>query len=382
MVSPQSLALCLDPPGDINGDGHTTVVDVQCALLTVLGTLLADDPPPAFCAAQPGGADMDCDGIVTVGDAMLVIHFTLKTPLPVAIDENGDQCADGCATECGDGVCNTNASENCWLCPTDCSCDDKNPCTLDNCDPVSGQCFWTLSLGPCDDGDPCTDNDQCGAQGCVGATNICPDTTCTPVSASVAGQYTVGCTFWGNKGDVVDCDLLLYRTSPSAYLPIGFQVYIAFEKPLHFISIYGTFCTGGPVCALCDVFGKKLAGGHDVSPGPPTQEAWNPDECPAPANLLCSSGQSAECVDPPCGFGGLIVATLTDLWQEITSAYLAPDGSMVGNPKVVTLRFQLDSDTDVSDPAKVIFANVVVTDASAVLPSTVIQNQIVVFPKK
>lgn len=89
-----------------------------------------------------------------------------------------------------------------------------------------------------------------------------------------------------------------------------------------------------------------------------------------------------ECVDPPCGTGGLIFANLADPTQEVSSAYLAADGSMVGNPKVVTLRFKLDADIENNDPAKVIFANVLVTDAVYILPSVVNQNQIIILPKK
>ncbi|HEV8703044.1 MAG TPA: thrombospondin type 3 repeat-containing protein [Candidatus Polarisedimenticolia bacterium] len=48
------------------------------------------------------------------------------------------------------------------------SCDDRNPCTLDGCDPATGACL-SVSLG-CDDGNPCT-RDSCDGRlgGCVHA---------------------------------------------------------------------------------------------------------------------------------------------------------------------------------------------------------------------
>jgi hypothetical protein len=54
-------------------------------------------------------------------------------------------------------------------------CDDKNPCTLDNCDPEKG-CTTAPTTGACDDGVKCTTGDACNAIGsCTGAKTSCDD---------------------------------------------------------------------------------------------------------------------------------------------------------------------------------------------------------------
>jgi hypothetical protein len=66
-------------------------------------------------------------------------------------------------------------------------CDDKNPCTTDQCDPASG-CMNLVLSGPCDDGDPCTSNDWCSAGQCKGAAVACDDgEACTQDSCDAAG---------------------------------------------------------------------------------------------------------------------------------------------------------------------------------------------------
>jgi hypothetical protein len=46
-------------------------------------------------------------------------------------------------------------------------CEDGDPCTDDECDPVSG-CHYPYNNAPCDDGDPCTMEDTCGNGSCHG----------------------------------------------------------------------------------------------------------------------------------------------------------------------------------------------------------------------
>ncbi len=60
-------------------------------------------------------------------------------------------------------------------------CDDGNVCTRDSCDPRAGGCVFTPLVGqPCNDGDPCTTNDVCrqivgGPVACVGTPVACDD---------------------------------------------------------------------------------------------------------------------------------------------------------------------------------------------------------------
>ncbi|OLD62949.1 MAG: hypothetical protein AUI47_10735 [Acidobacteria bacterium 13_1_40CM_2_68_5] len=73
-------------------------------------------------------------------------------------------------------------------------CDDGNPCTTDACDPTTGACKFTPTVGaPCDDGDRCTTADVCrllptGGVVCVGTPvncddqNACTSDSCDPLT--------------------------------------------------------------------------------------------------------------------------------------------------------------------------------------------------------
>ena len=58
------------------------------------------------------------------------------------------------------------------ICAETLSCDDGNPCTLDECDEKLG-CTHEPEWGPCEDGDPCTEDDFC-ADGLCNSGNWVP----------------------------------------------------------------------------------------------------------------------------------------------------------------------------------------------------------------
>ena len=63
------------------------------------------------------------------------------------------------------------------------SCDDGNPCTQDSCDPGTGCVHTPMNEGAkCDDGNACTNNDQCTGGTCLGVKQtpcpVCGDGTC------------------------------------------------------------------------------------------------------------------------------------------------------------------------------------------------------------
>ena len=79
------------------------------------------------------------------------------------------------------------------------SCDDKNPCTLDGCDPATG-CTHTPQDVPCSDGDFCTVVDACNAGTCVGTgapdcndKNPCTTDTCATKQGCVHTANTDPC---------------------------------------------------------------------------------------------------------------------------------------------------------------------------------------------
>ncbi|MGB0592559.1 MAG: hypothetical protein ACPGU1_22990, partial [Myxococcota bacterium] len=53
-------------------------------------------------------------------------------------------------------------------------CDDEDICTVDTCDPTSGECTFEIDVGTsCDDGDPCTQGETCTADGCGAGESVC-----------------------------------------------------------------------------------------------------------------------------------------------------------------------------------------------------------------
>ena len=102
-----------------------------------------------FCGQGP----LDCDD----GEACTEDSCDVDTGdcVHAPMDE-GEACDDGdlctLADECdADGAC---VGE-----PLD--CDDLNGCTLDTCDPDTGECDYENVEVPCDDGDACTEGDFC-----------------------------------------------------------------------------------------------------------------------------------------------------------------------------------------------------------------------------
>lgn len=377
-----SAAICLDPPGDVTGDGVTSVVDVQCILLGVLAGLSGGETTQVVCAAQPDGADLDCNDSVTVGDVFLVIQVVLGTPWSNDVDKNGDLCADTCVATCGDGICDGESAENCVTCAADCVCDDGNECTADDCDAVQQQCSFTPVADDCDDGNPCTAADQCLFGQCQSTNPICPNSACTNVDASKEMEYAVGCSLSGKKGNVVNCDILVIRANKSAPIPHAIQMAVVFEQPLQFVSIFDHFCGGGANCAECDVYKLKLSSGHLVSTAPNPQQKWNDPSCEDNNPFVCKPDKPTNCLDGPCaGGGGLVLLPFPDPVNPLTNAYVHTNGTIVGNPKVATLRFTLEKDVDATNPVDVIFWGVTVLDYIDSIPALVEQNQIIVLSK-
>lgn len=124
--------------------------------------------------------------------------------------QNGTSCADAnkCngAEMCVSGVCTPQA-------PPD--CDDKNPCTVDSCDPAGGCSHSPVSPGTkCDDGNVCNGISTCSGTQCVAGTplscddaNVCTDDSCVPAT---------GCKYVNNTLDCSDNDLCTTNDKCSA----------------------------------------------------------------------------------------------------------------------------------------------------------------------
>ncbi len=72
------------------------------------------------------------------------------------------------------------------------ACDDKNSCTTDACDKLTGQCTFTANTSVCNDGSACTTTDTCAAGVCTGTATNCDDANvCT---ADACDATTGKCT--------------------------------------------------------------------------------------------------------------------------------------------------------------------------------------------
>lgn len=99
-----TFAVCGDPPGNVNGDTFTNVVDVQCAIVGAIWELGGNiDPAPECLGLDIASGDLNCDGFLNVTDIQIVINHTIGAPLAASID--GD--ADGCVDTCTQGDCCT-----------------------------------------------------------------------------------------------------------------------------------------------------------------------------------------------------------------------------------------------------------------------------------
>jgi hypothetical protein len=175
-------AACVLPPGDVTGDGSTSVVDVQCEIVSALWILGGGVLSPPDCVG-PGfnfHTDHNCDASLDVSDVQLVIVFALGSPVSPALDSNANACVDACEPLLVD----------CAVAPLMTPCDDGDPCTLgDAC--VLGACKPD-SVDACDDGKPCSIDACEPGLGCVYAEVVCDDGN--PCTADACADEKGGCT--------------------------------------------------------------------------------------------------------------------------------------------------------------------------------------------
>lgn len=97
LVLPTSgFAQCLTPRGDLNGDGTTNVVDLQCGIYAVLNGLNNIVAPPACLAYPLAAVDIDCNNNLDVSDLLVLIYHAVELPLDISLDADGDFCPDAC----------------------------------------------------------------------------------------------------------------------------------------------------------------------------------------------------------------------------------------------------------------------------------------------
>ncbi len=135
-VDPDTISTCPEPP--VGPDA--ICLEANC------------DPTTGLCSLLPDHGGLACD--------------------------DGDACTVG--DVCQEGICSPGVAAN---------CDDENPCTDSDCDPVLG-CLVSNNLAPCDDGNVCTIGDVCGLGICVSGNellicnddNPCTNDSCAPAT--------------------------------------------------------------------------------------------------------------------------------------------------------------------------------------------------------
>ena len=98
VVPMETQAFCPWNSQDLNSDGHNSVVDVQCSILTVLAQKEATASMPECFNSSPH-MDLDCDQKWTVVDVLCVVQHSLGIPMDAIIDQDGDNCADTCQVD-------------------------------------------------------------------------------------------------------------------------------------------------------------------------------------------------------------------------------------------------------------------------------------------
>jgi WD40-like Beta Propeller Repeat len=155
---------CVTYPGAEVGTTRTITATVGTLTLTKTFTL----PPPANdCTAN--GIPCSDGNPCTVGD---VCGGGDSVNPPTCISGSVAPCADD-GNPCTIDQCNPFTGQ-CGV-PVTCA-DDGNPCTDDVCDLSTGACGVPLTGGACDDGNLCTTGDTCSAGVCQpGPATVCSD---------------------------------------------------------------------------------------------------------------------------------------------------------------------------------------------------------------
>ncbi|MBI5610280.1 MAG: hypothetical protein HY902_15490 [Deltaproteobacteria bacterium] len=120
------------------------------------------DPQTGTCNYQEQAATL-CDDKNPCTDEQCVPVFGCVHVNTSKTCNDGDPCTVGEA--CQNGKCGGGAPN---------ACDDGNPCTDDSCDTGKGGCVTVANTLPCNDGVGCTQNDSCQKGACTG-TILCDD---------------------------------------------------------------------------------------------------------------------------------------------------------------------------------------------------------------
>jgi hypothetical protein len=148
LVSQYALACCID----YDQDGYGIAYLDECPVPDLLDCDDDASDDPAICAT------CTCEEPECAPCARCINPGAAEAPY------GGPLCSDGVDNDCDDTI--DMSDEDCFECTVVGDCDDQNPCTDDAC--VGNVCVNENNSASCDDGDPCTMDDVCVGGSCVG----------------------------------------------------------------------------------------------------------------------------------------------------------------------------------------------------------------------
>ncbi|MBI2394673.1 MAG: hypothetical protein HYV09_34210 [Deltaproteobacteria bacterium] len=269
---------CTDGKDD-DCDGRVDCIDTDCDGKTCEDGDLCTEGETCSKAACSGGTAKTCDDKNDcTADACDPVTGCKVAPLDSGSCDDGDACTDG--DHCAEGKCVGSGSTK---------CDDGNPCTDDTCD-AAGGCKHVNNTATCDDGDACTTGDVCAGGTCKAGTakscddgNACTDDSCDPATGCKNANNTAPCN------DDVFCN--------------GADTCASGACTVH---------AGNPCGTICDEPSKKCLSCLSATDcGPVTYGAWS--ACTGFTGTCDSSGTRSRTVTTPsCAGGTCSYATSTE----------------------------------------------------------------------
>jgi hypothetical protein len=261
-------------------DGKACTIDL-CDPAT--GTINHKGQPDCTCET-----DADCDDNNACTIDVCKPDGTGKNTCSYTNANAGTSCDDKNKCTVGD-QCDTGGKCQGSLIPVD----DGNPCTTDSCDPASGQPVHKGNVGqPCSDNNACTIDDACDAKGkCEGFAldpddnNPCTVDLCDPITGNFTYKGVAGCK--SCKGKDSDCD----DGNPCTVDTCKVDICDYQDVPP------GGDCNDGNACTLgdkCDISGKCVGSLKNVDDGNPCTA----DSCdPASGNPIYTPAPGQSCTD-------------------------------------------------------------------------------------
>ena len=243
-----------------------------------------------------------------------VQNFEVRTGLETICTFHDELCWTGkCDDEidCTVDTCDPGTGE-CTHTPDDTACHDTNPCTTDSCNPATG-CVFTNNTNSCDDATVCNGHEVCGGGSCNPGTplvvddgNVCTDDSCDPVTgvqhvnntnscndgnACTTGDVCSGGVCAGTDTSAVDCNDNNVCTND-------------FCDP-----VSGCYYQGVGVLTLCDdgdkctgtVSEPDTCGGSQCNPGGPVNcddgKACTDDSCNPASGCVNTPDDTNVCTD-------------------------------------------------------------------------------------